>query len=188
MKMNLCWHQKLLKFISDFKSQTMNKESTSSEKMSPDDQKTGKTTARLGKSNFLMQPSKLRCQSLHRIPLELARPSTLIKDNAELQGSVICQRVFHFLPLWDDADWREKEFPEDKCLCSPDQSLLAVKTERLEVCSCYYHPQSLVSSVHPVTRSSRPTHHWGATRKNICIFPLVSSKSGFSLNCGNLTA
>ena len=40
--------------------------------------------------------------------LEFALSSSLIKDNAELQHGITCQRVFHFLPLSDDADWNEK--------------------------------------------------------------------------------
>ena len=40
--------------------------------------------------------------------LEFALSSSLIKDNAELQDGITCQRVFHFLPLSDDGDWNEK--------------------------------------------------------------------------------
>ena len=40
--------------------------------------------------------------------LKLALSSSLIKDNAELQDGITCQRVFHFLPPSDAADWNEK--------------------------------------------------------------------------------
>lgn len=40
--------------------------------------------------------------------LEIVLLSSLIKDNAEIQGGITWQRVFHFLPLWDEADWSEK--------------------------------------------------------------------------------
>ena len=73
--------------------------------------------------------------------LKLALSSSLIKDNAELQDGITCQRVFHFLPPSDAADWNEK-------------SSLRTNVSALRTRTCLQQKQSAQRSGFVLTQST----------------------------------
>lgn len=133
-----------------------------------------------GRNNFLMEPAsnaKLPISAPDFRTLALSLSSSLIKDNAELQGEMICQRVFHFLPLWNDADWSEESSPRTNAHVLRTSVCLQQKQSAQRAALLFLLTVPAVSPVPSTTLIQAKPPLWSCTGE-LLHFPFFSSEPG----------